>query len=157
MNMVYSTIHRRVLSEALAETAGVALTSVALPDSPEGPRHLAYAIALADIRDMIVPRLADQQAAVKAKGLARLIKWWRNIERFEPGFQEAERLEIEAALGRSFATHEDSWAAYCQAVQYRSIDRETAIALINAHVTREAALMADAMGGLAKTGFAPLD
>ena len=157
MNMVYSTIHRRVLSEALAETAGVALTSVALPDSPEGPRHLAYAIARADIRDMIVPRLADQQAAVKAKGLARLIKWWRNIERFEPGFQEAERLEIEAALGRSFATHEDSWAAYCQAVQYRSIDRETAIALINAHVTREAALMADAMGGLAKTGFAPLD
>jgi hypothetical protein len=32
-----------------------------------------------------------------------------------------------------------------------------AIRLANAHVTREAALMADAMGGLAKTGFAGLE
>lgn len=157
MNMVYSTIHRRVLSEALAEAAGVMLIPVSLPDAPEGPRHRAFGIALDDIRDMIVPRLADQQAAVKAKGLARLIKWWRDIERFEPGFLETERLEIEAVLGRAFATHKDSWEAYCRAVQTGSIDRETAITLINAHVTREAALMADAMGGLAKTRFAPFD
>jgi hypothetical protein len=32
-----------------------------------------------------------------------------------------------------------------------------AIRLVNGHVTREALLMADAMGGLAKTGFKPLE
>lgn len=156
MNLVYTNIHRRVLSEALAEAAGVALEPVALPHVPEGHRHRAFGIALDDIRDMIVPRLADQQAAVKAKGMARLIKWWRDIERYEPAFHEAERQEISAVLSTEFATYAKAWEALCEAIRNRTRDRPTAIRLINAHVTREAALMADAMGGLAKTGFAPL-
>jgi prepilin-type processing-associated H-X9-DG protein len=156
MNMVYSTIHRRVLSEALAEAAGVALEPVSLPDAPEGPRHRAFAIALDDLRDMIVPRLPDQQAAVKAKGLARLVKWWRDIERYEPAFLEAERREIGEALDHEFALHADAWAALCGAIAARTLSFATAIRLINAHVTREAALMTDAMGGLARTQFAPL-
>jgi hypothetical protein len=156
MNMIYSTIHRRVLSEALAEAAGVELPPVALPDAPLGPRRHAYEIALDDLRDMIVPRLGDQQAAAKAKGLARLVKWWRDCERFEAGFQEAERTEIGAALGVEFADHVGAWSGYCEAVEGGTLDRSAAICLANAHVTREAALMADAMGGLAKTGFATL-
>jgi Phosphotransferase enzyme family len=157
MNMVYSTIHRRVLSEALAEAAGVALSPVFLPEAPEGPRHRAYEIALDDLRDMIVPRLADQQAAVKAKGMARLVKWWRDCERYEAVFLEAERVEIAATLGIDFANHAEAWAAYCEAVQSETLNQNTAIRLTNAHVTRKAALMADAMGGLAKTGFAALE
>src|SRR3546814_16336754 len=82
MNLVYSTIHRRVLSEALAEAAGVALPAVALPDAAPGAHERSFALALDDIRDTIVPRLADQQAAVTAQGLARLVKWWRATERY---------------------------------------------------------------------------
>lgn len=156
MNMVYSTIHRRVLSEALAEAAGIALDPVILPDAPPGAHQRSFEIALDDIRDMIVPRLTDQQATVKAKGLARLVKWWRDIARFEPAFHEAERAEIGAALGQDFAEHAEAWAAYCAAVKDGTLDRGTAIRLANSHVTREAALMADAMGGLAKTRFASL-
>lgn len=156
MNMVYSTIHRRVLSEALAEAAGIVLPPVSLPDAPIGGRDRSFAIALDDIKDMIVPRLADQQAAVKAKGMARLIKWWRAIERFEPGFQAAEKREIEAILGAAFDDYRTAWSAYCDAVSDGSIPNEAAIIVCNAHVTRDAALMADAMGGLADTKFAPL-
>lgn len=156
MNMVYSTIHRRVLSEALAEAAGIALPPVVMPDAPEGLNHRSFEIALADIRDTIVPRLADQQAAVKAKGLARLVKWWRDNERFGPAFREQERIEIGAALGRDFADQPGAWAAYCEAVQAGALPQDVAIRLVNAHVTRDARLMADAMGGLASIGFAPL-
>lgn len=156
MNLVYSTIHRRVLSEALAEAAGIALPPVALPDAPPGARDRSFAIALEDIRDVIVPRLADQQAAVKAKGMARLIKWWCAIERFEPGFQRAEKGEIEAVLGRVFDNYQAAWSAYCEAAAAGTISAEAAIILCHAHVTRDAALMADAMGGLAQTKFAPL-
>ncbi|MEW6404175.1 MAG: phosphotransferase family protein [Chloroflexota bacterium] len=156
MNMVYSTIHRRVLSEALAEAAGVELEPVALPDAPLGAHHRSFEIALDDIRDIVVPRLADQQAAVKAKGLARLVKWWRDIERFESGFHEVERVEIGTALAREFTSYAESWAAYCAAVKAGALNRETAIQIANAHATRDAALMADAMGALAKTQFAPL-
>lgn len=156
MNLVYSTIHRRVLSSALAEAASIELPPVVLPEAPLGARDKSFAIALDDIRDTIVPRLADQQAAVKAKGLARLIKWWRAIERFEPGFHAAEKAEIEAALALDFADYRTAWAAFRDAVAGDHIATDTAIILCNAHETREAALMADAMGGLADTKFAPL-
>lgn len=156
MNLVYSTIHRRVLSHALAEAAGIDLPPVAMPDAPPGAHDRSFAIALDDIRDTIVPRLADQQAAVKAKGMARLIKWWRAIERFEPGFQAVEKAEIETALALEFADYRTAWAAFRDAVAGDRIATGSAIILCNAHETREASLMADAMGGLADTKFAPL-
>ena len=156
MNLVYSTIHRRVLSHALADAAGIALPPVVLPDAPLGAHDKSFAIALGDIRDTIVPRLADQQAAVKAKGMARLIKWWRAIERFEPGFHAAEKVEIETALALEFADYRAAWTAFRDAVAGERIATDAAIILCNAHETREAALMADAMGGLADTKFAPL-
>ena len=157
MNMVYSTIHRRVLSNALAEAAGIVLPPVAMPDAPLGAHDKSFGIALDDIRDTIVPRLADQQAAVKAKGMARLIKWWRAIERFEPGFHAAEKQEIETALDERFDDHRTAWTAFRDAVATGGIATDTAIILCNAHETREAALMADAMGGLADTKFAALE
>lgn len=157
MNLVYSTIHRRVLSEALAEAAAISLPRVALPDAPPGAHARSFAIALDDIRDTIVPRLADQQAAVKAKGLARLVKWWRAIERFEPGYLAAEKREIEILLGLPFADHAAAWDAFCGAVANRRIEAEPAIILCNAHVTREAALMADATGALAGAALAALE
>lgn len=156
MNMVYSTIHRRVLAESLADAAGVTLPPVALPDAPPGPRERSFQIALDDLRDMIVPRLADQQAAVKAKGLARLVKWWRDGERYGPGFAEAERGELADALGRRFADIGDARRALADAVRTGGIDRATAIRLCHAEAVRDAALMADAMGGLAQTKLAPL-
>ena len=157
MNLVYSTIHRRVLSEALADAADVALPQVALPEALPGAHDHSYSIALDDIRNTIVPRLTDQQAAVKAKGMARLIKWWRAIERFGPGFQAAEKSELETALNQEFADHAAAWSAFCKCVAGGSIAIDRAIVLCNAHETREAALMADAMGGLAATTFAALE
>ena len=104
-----------------------------------------------------MPRIADQQAAAKAKGIARLVKWWRAIERFEPGFHAAEKREIEAALGLEFEDHGAAWQAFRDQVAGDRIDPVRAITICNAHETREAALMADAMGGLAATRFAPLE
>lgn len=157
MNLVYSTIHRRVLSEALADAAGIAMPPVAMPDAPLGAHDRSFTIALDDIRNSIVPRIADQQAAVKAKGMARLIKWWRAIERFEPGFHAVEKQEVEAALARQFSDHAAAWAAFRDAVAADRVQTATAMILCNAHEAREAALMADAMGGLAQTTFAPLE
>jgi aminoglycoside phosphotransferase len=157
MNMVYTTIHRRVLSEALAEAAGVRLDRVTLPDAPQGPHHRSFEIALVDLRNIIVPRIADQQAAAKSKGLARLIKWWRDCERYEAKFLEAERIEIGAALCSDFADHASAWKAFCEAVRTGALDSAKAYQLANAHVARESTLMADAMGGLATTEFAALE
>ncbi|MET0372914.1 MAG: phosphotransferase family protein [Rhizorhabdus sp.] len=157
MNMLYSMVHRRVLAEALAEASGVDLPPVALPDAPEGAHARSFAIALDDLRDMIVPRIADQQAAVKAKGLARLVKWWRDIERFGPGYAAIEVAELSQALGRPFTRLAEARAALGIAVRNGAIDQPTGIRLAHASVIRDAALMADAMGAFAHTRFAPLD
>ncbi|MET0371796.1 MAG: phosphotransferase family protein [Sphingobium sp.] len=157
MNMLYSMVHRRVLAEALAEASGVELPPVAMPDAPQGPHARSFAIALDDLRDVIVPRLADQQSAVKAKGLARLVKWWRDVERFGPGFAAVEVAELSAALGRPFATLGEAREALADAVRERTIDQPSAIRFAHASVVRDAALMADAMGALAHSRFAPLD
>lgn len=156
MNMIYASIHRRVLAEALAEVSGVALRPVTLPDAPVGARDRSYALALDDLATIIVPRLSDQHAAVKAKGLARLVKWWRAIERFGGFYDAAERAELSTTLGTEFTTLEDARAGFKAAIAANAIDQPIAIRLCHARVTREAALMADAMGGLTTTHFADL-
>ena len=157
MNLVYSAIHRRVLSEALADAAGVTLEPLTLPQVPPGPRARSFALALDDLRETIVPRIEDQQAAVKAKGLARLIKWWRDSERYEPALLHAELTEIEGLLGGGFPDHARAWEAFGVAARDGSIADEVAIRICHRHVTREALLMGGAMGSLANTSFAPLD
>ena len=149
MNMIYSAIHRRVLAESFAEAAGVALADVALPEAPEGPHAYAFEIALRDLRDVIVPRLADQQAAVKAKGLARLVKWWRDIERYQPGCDALELTELAETLGEPFASVAEARRALAARVGARTIGPAIALRLCHAQATREMALMADAMGALA--------
>ncbi|MCK9541430.1 MAG: phosphotransferase family protein [Novosphingobium sp.] len=156
MNMVYKMVHRKVLAEALAEAMSMDLPPVSLPDAPETPHARSFAIALDDLRDVIVPRLPDQQASVKAKGLARLVKWWRDLDRYGPAFDTAELAEISHALGTPFATVGEARAALADAVAGRRIDRTVALRLVHAQVTRETRIMADAMGSLARTAFLPL-
>ena len=157
MNMLYSMVHRRVLAEALAEASGVTLTRVALPDAPESPQARSFAIALDDLRTMIVPRLSDQQATVKAKGLARLIKWWRAIDRYGTRFAAAELQELSTALDTPFASVSEARHALGGAVAAGTVEPVGALQLAYAGIARDAALMADAMGSLAEAHFAPLE
>lgn len=157
MNLVYTTIHRRVLAEALAEVAGVALPTIALPEAAPGPRDRSFVIALDDLRETIVPRLADQQASAKAKGLARLVKYWRAADRFGSAFNRAECAEIDAALGTRSATLEEARRSFAAAVAARRVEFAEALVLCHAREQRESRLMADAMGALATAHFAPLE
>jgi aminoglycoside phosphotransferase len=157
MNMVYSMVHRRVLAEALAEASGVTLQPVALPEVPQGANARSFALALDDLRETIVPRLSDQQAAVKAKGMARLIKWWRDTERFGAAFATAELAELSQALETQFASVTEGRAALATAVVEGALDPAIALQLCHARVVRDTALMADAMGSFATTHFAPLE
>lgn len=157
MNMVYSSVNRRVLSEALAELAGAPVSAIRLPDSPPGAHDLSFEIALEDLRDAIVPGTSIPRAAVKAKGLARLIKWWRASERYGPALQAEELAELSAALGRSFTDLAEGRQALSDAVNAKAIDSKLAIRLAHAQVTRDALLMADAAGAVSKSHFPPLE
>jgi aminoglycoside phosphotransferase len=157
MNMVYRAVHRKVLAEALAEAVGTSLPPVTLPDAPMSVRARSFQIALDDLRNVVVPRIADQQAAVKAKGLARLVKWWRDSDRYGAAFDAAEKEETGTVLGQTFSSLPEARAALSRAVTEHNVDQASAIRLIHARITRETQLMADAMGSLSRSSFAPLE
>jgi aminoglycoside phosphotransferase (APT) family kinase protein len=156
-SLVYATVHMRVLAQALAEAMGATLESVVLPEAPPGPHARSFEVALDDLKGVIVPRLADQEASAKAKGLARLVKWWRDLERWGPAFERDELRELTSALGASCDSVAQGRALLCERIVARSIDPKIALQLCHAQVSRAAALYADAMGAFAAAGFKPLD
>lgn len=156
-SLVYATVHMRVLAQALGEAMGVPLPPVALPEAPPGPHARAFEMALDDLKNVIVPRTTDEEANAKAKGLARLIKWWRDLERWGPLFERDSVRELTAALGADIADASEGRARLCEQIETRAIAPGAALQLCHAEVSRAAALYADAMGAFAQTSFKPLD
>ena len=157
VSLMFYTAHMRVIVESLAELNGISLFPQPLPDAPPSPADRSFMIALDDLRDVIAPRAADQQASVKAKSLARLVKYWRARDRYGPIFDAAEIAEATAALGRPIASAAEARRELGVAVAEDRIGFEQALRLCHARVTRDTALMADAMGAFATTHFLPLD
>jgi hypothetical protein len=146
----------RVLVESLAELMGVELAPVDLPARPPHSDR-SYDIALADLRDVIVPRAGDQQAQQKAKGLVRMIKYWRAVGDLGPTFDVTEARETSHALDRKVADAREARRLLADAVAAHEIEPSKALQLVHRRMARETALMADAMGRFAETHYAPLE
>lgn len=156
ISMVFHTAHMRVIVESLAEMSGQVLIDAVVPDAPVTGVDRTFAFALDDIAEAIVPRLSDQQAAAKAKSLARLVKYWRNRERYGAVFDAAERASVGATLGRGFASAAEARSALAHALLADSVDPAVALQLCHERMQRDTFLMADAMGSLATCHFPPL-
>jgi len=156
-SMMYHTVHMRVIVQSLAELTGQTLVAAALPEAPASHVDRTFDIALDDLKDAIVPRLADQHAASKAKSLARVVKWWRARERYGALFDQAETDEVAALLGRRVEGVIPARVALTRAMLEGRVSREVTLQACFNRVTRETFLMADAMGGLKDTYFLPLD
>jgi hypothetical protein len=156
MSMMFSTMHRRVVVESLAELTGLTLPEVAIPDVPVPSGDRLFAYALDDLRDDIVPSISSQHAASSAKSLARMVKLWRAEARWGTAFAAAECAEAGALLGRRFEQVGDARKALGAAVAAGVVAASDALRLCHARVTRDTILMADAMGALARTSLPPL-
>lgn len=154
-SMMYNALHMRAIALSLVELTGHALTPAPLPETASGPADRGYALALEDMRETILPRLADQHAVAKAKSMARMVKYWRARDRYAAVFESAEIAEIAAVLGTAANDLTPSRAALAQAIATRRIDLTVALQLCLNRVARDTALMADAMGGLATAYFPP--
>lgn len=155
--MLFSTAHLRIIVQQLAELTGTALDPVVIPQVPVGPADRSFEIALEDIRETIVPRTTDQQASAKAKSLARMIKFWRQRERYGATFDAAEIAEVAAAIGGSYPSVREAREALARAYATGEIGRVETLQLCYARVSRETALMGDAMGWFKDTYFPPLE
>lgn len=154
--MLYGTMHRRIVVESLADLTGTVLTPPNLPECAATDADAGFAVAIADLRDEIVPRLSDQRASAKAKALARMVKFWRMRERYGAAFDAAERAEIAALLGTSPPDLPSARIALGEAIAADRVPFAASLQACHARTVRDTFLMADAMGALATTRYEDL-
>ncbi len=147
--LIYNTLHTRLLAEALAEAAGVSAEPPVDVGSDEGDRSWLYDVALADLRDVVLPALADDFAATRAKGIARLVKHLREVDRLGPDLEAREREELGTLLDRRIDEIGPARRALCTAIAAGALAPDRALPYCLRQAARDTALMRPALGRLA--------
>jgi aminoglycoside phosphotransferase (APT) family kinase protein len=155
--LIYNTLHTRVLAESLAAVAGVPLPPP-IPDEDLGGDHAwVYDVALQDIRDVVVPALDAPFAATRAKGLARLLKYLRALDGAGATFDATERIELTDLLDTPVVDVNDGRRALCERIARGALTAEQVLPHCLAQAARDTALMRGAMGALADRHVTPVD
>ena len=154
--LIFNTLHTRLLAEALAEAEGVALEPPLDAGAADGERSWAYDVALDDLRDVVLPALTDDFAATRAKGVARLLKYLREAYRLAPGYAAAERAELHTLLGRPVDDLDAGRRALCDGIERGAFPVAAVLAYCLRQSARDTAVMRPAMGSLADRHFTPV-
>ncbi len=154
--LIYNTLHTRLLTEALAEADGVAPEPPLAPDAVGGEQSWAYDVALDDLRDVVLPALTDRFAATRAKGVARLLKYLREADRLGPGFAALERAELGDLLGQPVTDVETGRRALCAAIEPGDLAARSVLPYCLHQSARDTAVARGAMGSLADRHFSPV-
>jgi hypothetical protein len=155
--LIYNTLHTRVLAESLVAVAGVPLPEPIAHDDLGGRHAWIYDVALHDLRDVVVPALDDPFAATRAKGLARLLKYLRALDGAAAVFDATERIELSDLLDAPVVDTEDGRRALCAAIASGALTAEQVLPQCLAQAGRDTALMREAMGVLADRHVTPVD
>ncbi len=95
----YGLLHRRLLVEALADVLGIDLDTPNDVEAESTEREWLYDAALEQIRHIIVPRSEDAFVIQRSKGLARILKYLRDADRYADRITERDLDDLETALG----------------------------------------------------------
>jgi aminoglycoside phosphotransferase (APT) family kinase protein len=152
----YYLLHMRGMAEALAEAAGIDLEPFVAPAVPAPAEDNFFAIALKDLRGEIVPHLDHAGAAHRAKGLARIIKYWQQKARLGPTFDAAERAEIGALCDQVFDAVAPARHALAQRIRASTLPDRAVLPVLYRRVCRDLALLAPALGYLVDWHHLPL-
>ena len=100
-SIIYGMLHRRLTIEALAAAMGFELPAVELPDEPPPEPWHAYYDATLENLQIIVPRIEDPLASQWTKGVARIVKYLKEVDRSGRAFEDAELGDIADLLGHA--------------------------------------------------------
>jgi aminoglycoside phosphotransferase (APT) family kinase protein len=155
--LIYGMLHRRLWLEALAEFVGLELTPAETPPpTDEGEHDWLYGALLDQLRDVVVPRIADPLARQRSKGFARIIKYLAEINR-HGGFYESMELEdIASLVGERPASLVDGRRLVAAAVTSGTLSDEDYLRYQWRRVARENELLRPASGVMADRHWPPL-
>jgi aminoglycoside phosphotransferase (APT) family kinase protein len=155
--IMYAALHRRLFVEALAEVTGTPRETVPPLTAEPTERGWLYDAALAQLRQVIVPRSTDPFVVLRSKGLARILKFLQQADQLATIVDEQEIEDLAALLGERPASVRAGRQSLAAAVQEsgRLTDADV-LRVFGRRVARETELMRPAMGALADRHFDPL-
>jgi aminoglycoside phosphotransferase (APT) family kinase protein len=154
---IYQVLHRRLWLEALGAANGLELVPAEKPQSRDRrDSDWMYDAVLAQLRDVIVPRTRDPLAQAREKGVARMIKYLARVDTYGPYYEECERQDVAALLGRPPGSVLRGRADAAAAVATGTISEEDYILTLWRRIARETELARPSMGVLADRRWPPL-
>ncbi len=147
--LIYGTLHTRLTVEALASLAGVDLPVVVVEQPGDTDASAAYDAVLTQLRLIVTPAIGDPFALRRAKGVARVVKYLRNVDRFGDGPEQAELGSAAAVLGQRPRSISEARALLEQEVVAGRLDAVALLPYAWTRVVYDQARSADSMGVLA--------
>jgi aminoglycoside phosphotransferase (APT) family kinase protein len=156
--LIFGQLHRRLCVEALADVTGLALDAPELPE-PGEPSDLddLFEIVLAQMRDVITPRVTDPFASQRIKGMVRVLKYLAAATQRGQAFAAQELDDLEAALGSRPIDIATGRAAFAAAVEANQIPIVDALTVLYRRLMRENELLRGASGALADRHYIDAD
>ena len=154
--LIYETLHNRLFADALAEQYGLTDDVSVQPDAEPTEQQWLYDVMLAQLRDIIVPGTSDPFAALRGKGLARIVKYLREVDRSGRAAEQLELDWLQALLGKRPATVATGRRALADTITADSLGHKQLVEYLRDRAYLQLALMRPAMGVLAERRFDPL-
>jgi aminoglycoside phosphotransferase (APT) family kinase protein len=147
--LIYGALHRRLTVEALATAMGVPMPQVELPVLIDTDDTRYFDAALHQMRYRIGPEIDDPWADRLLKGLARVVKYLREVDRAGSIHQQAELDDQQRLLGRRPASMREGAETLLAKVQARELSAADLLPYAANQVARRTQLVGPAMGALA--------
>jgi hypothetical protein len=147
--LIYGALHRRLTVEALAAATHLSLPEAELPALADTDETRYFDAALHQMQHRIGPEIADPWASRLLKGVARLVKYLREVDRAGDSHREAELDDLERLLGYRPPTARDGAAELLARVRSREVSPADLLQYAANQVARRTQLIGPAMGVLA--------
>ena len=144
--MLMTMLHRRMRLEALAAALGLQTPSRYVSEEAELREHAGlYDNVLAQLQVM-VPMIADRKAASLAKGVARQVKYLKEIDRNAHLYEQRELEDISRLLGRTASSLAEGRPALAEAARQGKVSLEGYLLYHWNRMTRDDHMMREASG-----------
>jgi aminoglycoside phosphotransferase (APT) family kinase protein len=154
--LIYSTLHVRLLGEALAGAIGHEHLPAPAPEARDLPFGRLFDIALDDLATVVTPSLSDGFALKRAKGIARIMKFLRDDTACRDAAEAAELTDIAGLLGERAASLGEGRARLCDALGAGTLSTSAALEHSMRQADRATFIARRAMGALAQRGYSPI-
>ncbi|MDT5338096.1 MAG: hypothetical protein QOD90_3601 [Mycobacterium sp.] len=155
--LIYTALHRRLFGDAMAEVLDIGLQRPAELEAPTTELGWWYDAALTQLGQIIVPRSTDPFVILRSKGVARMLKYLREMDRFGSAAEVADLDDLADLLGARPESVAQGIAEVLDRFGSDSIDVTSVVRVLHRRTLREMQILRPAMGVLAERTFDPLE